>query len=261
MTLTEAQVAKLKQPLDPARVKHREGGGGKSLSYLEGHDAVRTANDIFGYGGWGYDLVDLTCIGVEDFDRKDYKTGEVKHGVRVGYRATVSVAVGNIVFTDVGYGDAQEYNGSKITPHELASKEAVTDALKRGLRNLGDQFGLCLYDKFAPEHNGRNGSPSGGDRAVEVQAAESSQRPAPTPNLATFTFPFGKYKGRTIAEVADENPGYLTWLLDNTDKEDIKALIREHQSAGDGASAYTCGFCGSHDETNHAETCPETVPF
>lgn len=31
--------------------------------------------------------------------------------------------------------------------HESAIKEAVTDALKRGLRSFGNPFGLALYDK------------------------------------------------------------------------------------------------------------------
>lgn len=28
--------------------------------------------------------------------------------------------------------------------------------------------------------------------------------------------PFGKYKGRTVGEVFDEDPGYLRWMLDKT---------------------------------------------
>ena len=54
---TPEQIAQLDQPLDPKRVKHRSGGGGMQLSYLKGHDAIDTANRIFGYGNWGYDLM------------------------------------------------------------------------------------------------------------------------------------------------------------------------------------------------------------
>lgn len=134
----------------------RSGGGGKKLSYLEGWDVKQKANEIFGFGNWGYQVVDLVCLGDEPFTNSSGK-----EGVRVGYRATVEVWVrtdsalwGIVRYSDTGYGDAQEYNGSKITPHELASKEAVTDAMKRAFTSLGDQFGLCLYDKEAPEHDG-----------------------------------------------------------------------------------------------------------
>lgn len=114
------------------------------------------ANEVFGFGNWGYGVLELVCLGDEPFVSSSGKTG-----VRVGYRATVEVWVrtddplsGIVRYSDTGYGDAQEYNGSTITPHELASKEAVTDAMKRAFTSLGDQFGLCLYDKEAPEHEG-----------------------------------------------------------------------------------------------------------
>lgn len=111
------------------------------------------ANEIFGFGNWGYSVVELVCLGEEPFTNSSGK-----EGIRVGYRATVEVTVkgphGFWSASDVGYGDAQEYNGSRITPHELASKEAVTDGMKRAFTSLGDQFGLCLYDKEAPEHDG-----------------------------------------------------------------------------------------------------------
>jgi hypothetical protein len=34
-----------------------------------------------------------------------------------------------------------------------------------------------------------------------------------TPERAlAFTMPFGRYKGRTLAEIQDQNPDYLRWL-------------------------------------------------
>lgn len=142
----------LSQPLDPDRVAVRQGSGGRGLSYLEGHDVIRQANDIFGIGQWGYVVEQLIAHEPESFERNG------KTGVRVGYTAVVKVRIWDefrgTEFSDVGYGDATEYNGSAITPRELASKEAVTDALKRALKNFGDQFGLILYDKHAPEHPG-----------------------------------------------------------------------------------------------------------
>lgn len=143
----EANLERLSQPLDPSRVKSREGGGGRSLSYIEGHDAIRTANEIFGIGNWAYRVKELVSLGEEPVERND------RQGYRAGYRAVVEVMVdvndSPVVFSDVGYGDSMEYGGSRITVHELASKEAVTDGIKRALKNFGDQFGLSLYDKEA----------------------------------------------------------------------------------------------------------------
>src|SRR4051812_22235002 len=61
---SQEQVTLLEQPLDPKRVKHRAGGGGTQLAYLKGYDVINTANRIFGYGQWGYDLlgVELNTI-------------------------------------------------------------------------------------------------------------------------------------------------------------------------------------------------------
>lgn len=155
---TEPNYARLSDPIDASNVKQRAGGRGGTLSYIETHQAIRAANDIFGVGGWGYEVVDLTQLGEPEPVKKDDRTG-----YRVGYRATVRVTVNlksivgpeggvhvpTVSFSDVGYGDGMEYTNSRITVHELAVKEAVSDGVKRALKNFGSQFGLDLYDKDA----------------------------------------------------------------------------------------------------------------
>ena len=37
---------------------------------------------------------------------------------------------------------------------------------------------------------------------------------------------FGKYKGATVRDVAEENPKYLIWLQENTDKTSFDLLTR-----------------------------------
>ena len=44
---------------------------------------------------------------------------------------------------------------------------------------------------------------------------------------AEVEFKFGKYKGKTIEEVSDENPDYLEWIVDNFDDGFIKDKIVE----------------------------------
>lgn len=140
MTLNAEQVKQLTADLDPRRVAKREGTGGKALSYLKTHDVKRTANRIFGYDGWHYTVDELQHLGTETF-----KNSKGREGIRVAYRATVTLTAAGARRGDTGYGDAIEYTGSILTPHELASKEAVSDALKRCLSSWGDQFGLVLY--------------------------------------------------------------------------------------------------------------------
>ena len=54
----------LGQPLDPALVSQRKGRAGRTFSYIEGHVAISEANRVFGFGGWGYELVaDVTLQG------------------------------------------------------------------------------------------------------------------------------------------------------------------------------------------------------
>lgn len=136
----------LAEPLDASRVRQRTDGRGGKLSYLETHDVIRTANAVFGFGQWGHEVVDLRPLAPVTVHNKDQKAG-----VCVGYICTIRLTVaGCVPVSGVGFGDATEYRESAaVTAHELAAKEAESDALKRALKNYGDQFGLALYDKAA----------------------------------------------------------------------------------------------------------------
>jgi recombination DNA repair RAD52 pathway protein len=128
--------------LDSQRIRSKPGSG--NLSYLATHDVIRTANRIFGFGRWGYEVVAHELIGSQPM-----KNAKGDQGWYTGYRCTVRLTVdGCVPVSGVGYGDAFEKQWSaQITTHELACKEAESDALKRALRNFGDQFGLILYAK------------------------------------------------------------------------------------------------------------------
>ena len=68
--LSPAVTEALGQPLDPvALVSQRKGRGGRVFDYLEGHAVIDQANRIFGFGGWGYELVgDVTLRRIETVD-------------------------------------------------------------------------------------------------------------------------------------------------------------------------------------------------
>ena len=64
--LPPAVTGALGQPLDPALVSQRKGRAGRTYDYLEGHAVIDQANRIFGFGGWGYELVgDVTLRQIE----------------------------------------------------------------------------------------------------------------------------------------------------------------------------------------------------
>ena len=137
--LSPAVTQALGQPLDSQLVSQRKGRGGKSFDYLEGHIVIAQANRIFGYGGWGYELVgDVTLRRIETVNPQ---TGEVK--VEQGYSAPVRVSVaGALPRTDIGVHPVAE---DTFDGHDTAIKGAVTDGLKRAFRGFGVQFGNAFY--------------------------------------------------------------------------------------------------------------------
>ena len=137
--LAPAVTQALSQPLDPELVSQRRGRAGRTFSYIEGHTVIDEANAIFGYGGWGYEVVGGVTL--REIENIDAQTGEMK--LIRAYSAPVRVTVpGAPPRTDVGFHAVAEE-----TPdgHETAVKGAVTDGLKRALRSFGDRFGNGLY--------------------------------------------------------------------------------------------------------------------
>ena len=161
--LPPAVTQALGQPIDPALVSQRKGRGGRVFDYLEGHAVIAQANDIFGYGGWGYELVgDVTLRRIETVDPQ---TGEVT--VSQGYSAPVRVTVaGALPRTDLGVHPVAE---DTLDGHDTAMKGAVTDGMKRAFRSFGVQFGNSFYgDQSTP-----NGSTQ--PQRVPVQAQSNGR--------------------------------------------------------------------------------------
>src|SRR3990170_7326506 len=131
----------LAEPLDPGLVSERGARDGRLLQYIEGWAAINQANRIFGYDGWGGEVVGEVIY--RPMSLIDQATDA---SLAVGmYTAAVRVTVrGCPARSDVGCGFV-----AADTPeaHEAAYKGAVTDALKRALRHFGDQFGNGLYDR------------------------------------------------------------------------------------------------------------------
>lgn len=188
MAFTDEQRKRLGDELDRSRVKSREGAGGRSLDYLSQDDVKRTANEIIGFGEWSYRTLELVHIGNEEVERT--RDGEVDEGVRVAYRAHVLVTftATSACYSDWGYGEDVSYT-STLQPHELAVKEAVSDAFKRSINALGNQFGLQLYHEAAERRQEaaqakRRQRGGGGGRQQQRQRPERARGAA---QLSTVT--------------------------------------------------------------------------
>ncbi|PCH35239.1 hypothetical protein WOLCODRAFT_145721 [Wolfiporia cocos MD-104 SS10] len=132
--------AKLNKRLGPEYISQRPGpGGGPKLTYAEGWKIINLANEVFGFNGWSSSIVNLTT----DFIDMNEDTKRISVGVTAIVRVTLRDGV---YHEDVGYGLLENAKG-KGAALDKCKKEAVTDAVKRTLRNFGNLLGNCLYDK------------------------------------------------------------------------------------------------------------------
>jgi hypothetical protein len=139
------QIEMLRESIDPRRI----GKDGKGFSHLEAWDVRRRLIQIFGFGGWSFD-VKSTELASHVADEKKGRNGTyTAHTVvyRVVGRLTVRNRSGVYLthFDDGAAGDATNFP-SLGDAHDMALKTAMSQALKRCAVNMGDQFGLSLYD-------------------------------------------------------------------------------------------------------------------
>jgi hypothetical protein len=145
-TFSAAQTAQLLAPIRPNRVLQDPRGN----SHVSQQDVTAHLIRVFGFGNFATELVDLVLI----FERcREQDPAKVTHSSRwdVAYRATMRLSIydenHNFVtsYEDASVGDAQNQN--RQDAHDLAMKSAISLAKKRCCINLGDQFGLSLYNK------------------------------------------------------------------------------------------------------------------
>ncbi len=144
------QIGRLNAPLAADNVKKRKGSGSQQLSYLASPYVIQTANEIFGYGNWGTEIQHMQQVDKTTYE-KTYNDN-IREMISISYVCQLKLTVRSIDW-DVSYEDAGFGNGVASNNAvgiasciELASKEAVTDALKRCMRYFGNQFGLSLYE-------------------------------------------------------------------------------------------------------------------
>lgn len=137
----------LKKGLDVTLVQTRKVGG-TTIPYLEGDVVIQAANRIFGHDGWSTyteSPVERFEIGIKVKDRKEIVVYTYTVPVRCEFHGLLEDGtIHTISKGDIGKNSTQS---EAFQQHEMAISGCATDALKRCMRHLGNQFGLTLYDK------------------------------------------------------------------------------------------------------------------
>ena len=135
--INKAQHEQLIKGINPTRIAKRQGGGGKSLSYLESWDVKAHLIRIFGFGGWSWNVLKAELAFEEQNERGNWN---------VGYKVIGRLYIHSLEcdYSEAAVGSASLSQRGEA--HDMAVKTAESDALKRAAINLGDQFGLSLYN-------------------------------------------------------------------------------------------------------------------
>lgn len=139
----EQITAELDKDLAASAVKSRSQSG-TTLSYVDTFYVIKRLNECFGNLGWDSETVRMEQVLPGNKD----KNGNDLISYRALVRITAIVSTGDGGYMKVtkegtGWGSDKSTNN----PHEMAAKEAESDALKRAAMKFGMSLGLALYDK------------------------------------------------------------------------------------------------------------------
>lgn len=200
MSLSNEQVAELLKPISRDRVSR----DGKGFSHVEAWDIRRTMNRIFGFANWSARVEQMELV-----SEREVQTKQGKPAWNVIYRARCTLQVGSdewlrAYYTEWAAGDAT--NPTLADAHDQAIKTAESQAFKRCAVNLGDQFGLSLYNDGSTDATVRD--------VIGMQHADSDKVPDLLSRLDAAQ------TEDDLAEVASEIPPLD---LSNADKESLRS--------------------------------------
>jgi recombination DNA repair RAD52 pathway protein len=138
--LSKRQHDILLRPLNPTRIENRSVAGMK-LSYLAQHDVRAHLIRVFGFGNF-----DLRTIKSEMLFCDKTEKGSWDASWLVTMELTVRDLGGDVIAIYSESAVGSNTQGRRAEALDMALKTASSDAMKRCAINLGDQFGLSLYD-------------------------------------------------------------------------------------------------------------------
>ncbi len=145
MRLTDKQRAQLLKPIAPSRVMK----DGKGHPHVSQQDVTAHLIRVFGFGSFDIDVISVECVFEQPHvDKKGEETpGRFDVCYKALLRLTIRDALGHEMCHYDGGSAATALNQTRGDAHDLAYKSALSLAKKRAAINLGDQFGLSLYNK------------------------------------------------------------------------------------------------------------------
>lgn len=171
----EQVVTEADKKIPREEVSLRDGGGGKKLSYLASHYVIARMNEVFGTMGWDAETLEMRQVNKEG-DKPAYVS-------KVRLSALVKTDDGGYMkVIKEGYGFGADK--SSLNPHEMAVKEAESDAFKRAARQFGMSLGLALYSKDQENVEGTPLKPLTQERISETHKAVASGLIGPDPREA-----------------------------------------------------------------------------
>lgn len=145
---SKAQTEQLLKPISGQRVLR----DAKGHSHVSQQDVTAHLIRVFGFGGFDTEILDVQCV----FERPTLSVSKGKQApdpnrYDVCYRALLRLSVkdetGRVVAQYEDGSTATAQNQTQGDAHDLSFKSAISLAKKRAAINLGDQFGLSLYNK------------------------------------------------------------------------------------------------------------------
>lgn len=144
MRLSEKQVAQLLRPINENRVLQ----DGKGHSHVSQQDVTAHLIRVFGFCSFDVEVLHVGPVFEEPrTNNQDKPTGRWDVCYRALVRLTVKDADGNELAHYEDGSTATAQNQTRGDAHDLAYKSSISLSKKRAATNLGDQFGLSLYNK------------------------------------------------------------------------------------------------------------------
>lgn len=150
--LSKEQRDTLLRPINPDRVLIAQG-----QSHLPAYDVVAHLTRIFGFEGWDKEILNLWLIS-EVVKEHPERPGRFQYTVTYGCTMRLTIYdpepskgewKDRVVVKIIEEGATGSANNlpSLGDAHDFAMKNAISYAIKRCAKDLGDQFGLSLYNK------------------------------------------------------------------------------------------------------------------
>lgn len=220
--------------------EQRVGRNPKGFAHMEAWDIRRTLTRIFGFGGFDEEILSVDLVSQIEIPGADAtKRSRWSVVYRVTMRLTLRYTDGSTmaVYENGACGDSTN-QPSLGDCHDNAFKTALSQALKRCAINLGDQFGLSLYNDESrdPVVNATFNPPEFTADVDETEALElpvTEVKPEADAGLQHSEWP-------TVATPPEEPPGPV--MASEQQHNDMDSMWTELGYGGDANSGQRLGI-------------------